>query len=46
LYDGDETLANTPGLAELFPRMRDGSLNPGSPAGQWAIGLALFKAAS
>jgi hypothetical protein len=42
---GGETLANTPGLAELLPRMRDGSLNPGSPAGQWAIGLALFKAA-
>ncbi len=40
--DRDETLANTPGLAELFPPLRDGSLNPGSPAGQWVIGLALF----
>jgi len=40
---GDETLDATPSLADVYQRMRAGELNPGTSAGQWALGLALLK---
>jgi len=39
----EETLEATPSLGDLYARMRTGTFNVGSPAGQWAFGLALIK---
>ena len=39
-----ETLASAAGLAELYPRMRAGTLNVATADGQWLMGLALVKA--
>lgn len=41
---GDGELASTPGLDEVYQRMRSGSLSPATPEGQWWFGLALVKA--
>lgn len=40
--DGD--LASTPSLVEFYQKLRTGAVNPGTPTGQWAFGLALVKA--
>jgi aminoglycoside phosphotransferase (APT) family kinase protein len=43
---GDETLAGTPDLGELYLRMRSGELSVATGAGRWAFGLALVKAST
>ena len=40
---GDETVATTPPLAEVYRRLRAGELDVASAAGQWTFGLALLK---
>lgn len=42
----EETLASTPALGELYPRMRSGSLSLATAEGQWCFGLALVKASA
>ena len=41
---GDELLETTPGIGELYQRLRAGELNLATPAGMWAFGLAFAKA--
>jgi aminoglycoside phosphotransferase len=41
---GDETLASTATIAELYPRMRTGAFTLATPDGKWTFGLALVKA--
>ena len=40
---GDETVDETPTLAEVYARMRSGALSPATGEGQWWFGLALVK---
>jgi len=40
---GAETLGSTPSLGDCYQRMREGSLDLGTVAGQWLFGLALIK---
>lgn len=40
---GAETLDSTLPLGELYPRIRAGTLNPGTADGQWTFGLTLLK---
>jgi aminoglycoside phosphotransferase (APT) family kinase protein len=41
---GEETLASTPALGEVYSRLRSGSLTMATGEGQWWFGLALLKA--
>jgi aminoglycoside phosphotransferase (APT) family kinase protein len=40
---GAETLDAAPALIEIYQRMQAGTLNPATPDGQWALGLAMVK---
>jgi hypothetical protein len=40
---GAETLDGAPALVEIYQRLQAGTLNPATPDGQWALGLAMVK---
>jgi aminoglycoside phosphotransferase (APT) family kinase protein len=40
---GSETLASTLSLAAFYQQLRAGAVDPATPEGQWAFGLALLK---
>ena len=40
---GGETLASTPGLGEIYQRMRSGAFSLATPEGLWGFGLAMAK---